>query len=353
MPADQAHLAAVADRDFLRIMSAAVEWWTAQRTWRVSSSHTGGGVIAAFESAVASQVGPGTHALALPSATAALRTALEVTGVGPGDRIGVPALDWTAATAVVRALGARPVPLPPEPKTGLLDVAETVRRDMTRDLAAVVLVHLHGLACDGPALRRACPEVPIVEDAAQAWAAYYPGGGPVGSVADACAFSFGAAKSPSSGELGCLVTPSVALYQDAVARTQHPTRQLLAGVSVPRDDHVMTRVAPAAALLGAFAVHQHAVLTPALRLAAQRVVLGLRDAGLTVLTNPARDAPGVVAVRGTPAEVRSLLPGAPLPGSLTITAIDKADMRLYPGCTDEAALAVQEDGITVITIAGS
>src|SRR5438094_532218 len=106
-PADLAHPAATADRDFLDEICAAAGWWGTQRTWRVTSSHTGGGVIAAFEEAVAWQVGPDAHALALPSATAALKTALEITGVGPGARVGVPALDWTATSAVLRALGAR------------------------------------------------------------------------------------------------------------------------------------------------------------------------------------------------------------------------------------------------------
>jgi len=353
MLADQAHLAAVADRDFIEDLSAALNWWAAQHTWRVSSSHTGGGVIAAFESAVASHIGPGAHALALPSATAALRTALEIAGVGRGDKVGVPALDWTAASAAVRALGARAVPLPADPDTGLLDVAQSIREDSTRDLAAVILVHLHGLTGDAPALRRARPQLFIVEDAAQAWGARYPDGRPVGSAADACAFSFGAAKSPSAGELGCLVTGSAARYRHAVARTQHPTRQLLAGIGSPCDDRLMTRAAPAAALLGAFAIQRHAALTPALRRAAQQMVVSLREAGLTVLTDPTRHAPGVVAVRASPAEVRPLLFSERLPGGLAIDSVDKADVRLYPGCEDKAARAIQEEGITVVTIAAS
>ena len=86
----------MADREFIEALSAATAWWATQRTWQVSSSHTGGGVIAAFESAVAAAVGPEAQALALPSATAALATALEILGVGPGDLVGVPAVDWTA-----------------------------------------------------------------------------------------------------------------------------------------------------------------------------------------------------------------------------------------------------------------
>lgn len=349
MPAEHAHPAAIADRDFLDEVSAAVRWWRAQRTWRVTSSHTGGGVIEAFEEAVAQQVRPDAHALALPSATAALKTALEVTGVGPGDRVGVPALDWTATGAVLRALGARAVPLPVARDTGLLDVAEAGRRELLRDLSAVVAVHLHGLTCDVPALRRACPGLPVIEDAAQAWAARYPDDRPVGSAADACVFSFGAVKSPSAGELGCLVTRTVKLYRSATALTQHPTRQLLAGVSCPRTDQVMTRVAPVAALLGAFVIHRHAAQVPALRQAAGHVARALRDAELPVLTDSAKHAPGIIAVGAALAEVRPLLPRQPLPGGLLIATADRADVAFRPGYAEESA--VRDAPITVITVA--
>src|SRR5207245_2767435 len=109
---------------------------------------------------------------------------------------------------------------------------------LTSDLKCVIAVHLHGLTCDVPSLRRAQPGLVIIEDAAQAWAAQYPDGTPVGSAGQTCTFSFGAAKSPSAGELGCLVTRSQDLFRMAVMQTQHPARQLLTGIARPRDDQV-------------------------------------------------------------------------------------------------------------------
>jgi DegT/DnrJ/EryC1/StrS aminotransferase family protein len=345
------HRADVADREFIKTISAATAWWTTQHTWQVSSSHTGGGVIAAFESAVAAAVGPSARALALPSATAALATALEIVGVGEGDLVGVPAVDWTAASAVLRAVGARAVPLPVDPDTGLLDARRiTCSGEACRGLAAVVAVHLHGLGCDGPALRRACPGTPLVEDAAQAWAARYPDGSPVGSAADACAFSFGAAKSPDAGELGCLVTRTQDLHRSAVRRTQHPTRQVLEGVTRPRHDQAMTRVAPAAALLGAYALAQHAGMTLALRRGGGLAAEALARAGLPVLTDPDRHAPGIVAVRAAPERVRLVLSGTSLPVGVTVTAVDRADVQVHPGYPDRKALAVRAAGITVVTL---
>jgi dTDP-4-amino-4,6-dideoxygalactose transaminase len=357
MPADTAapdelpHLAGVADREFIRLLSAATAWWATQRTWQVSSSHTGGGVIAAFESAIVAAVGPQVQALALPSATTALATALEILGVAPGRLVGVPAVDWTATGAVVSALGARTVPLPVNPDTGLLDAYLVARHgEATRNLAALVAVHLHGLSCDVPALRRACPGLPLVEDAAQAWAGSYPDGHPIGSAADACAFSFGAAKSPSAGELGCLVTRSQTLHRAAVARTQHPTRQLLAGVASPLQDQAMTRAAPAAALLGAHALKRHAEMIPALRRGGRLATDALREAGLPVLTDPDQHAPGVVAVRAAPEHVRRVLSGVSFPTTLRVTAVDRADVNVHRGYPEETSLAVRIAGITVITL---
>ncbi len=290
-------------------------------------------------------------ALALPSATAALTTALQILGIGPGVLVGVPAVDWTATGAATRALGARTVPLPVDPDTGLLDAAYIARRsELIRDVAAVVAVHLHGLSCDVPALRRTYPGLPLIEDAAQAWAAHYPDDSQVGSAADACAFSFGAAKSPSAGELGCLVTRTRTLHRAAVAGTQHPTRQLLTGIACPSRDQVMTRVAPAAALLGAYALHHHARLTPALRRSGHLAAKALRDAGLRVLTDPARHAPGIIAVRAAPEHVRLVLSGMPFPGGLTVTTVDRADVDVHRGYPNEATLAARVMGITVISL---
>jgi hypothetical protein len=88
-----------------------------------------------------------------------------------------------------------------------------------------------------------------------------------------------------------------------VARTQHPTRQLLTGIACPRRDQVTTRVASAAALLGANALHQRAKLTPALRRGGRLTAEALRDAGLPVLTDTARHVPGIVAVLAAPERV--------------------------------------------------
>jgi hypothetical protein len=291
-------------------------------------------------------------ALALPSATAALITAFRAAGVKPGATIGVPALDRDAPTAAAQALGIRTRPLPVIAATGLLDTAALSHDQRLADgLAAVLAVHLHGLTCDVPALRSARPSLPIIEDASRAWAACYSDGTPVGSAADACAFSFSAARSPSAGELGCLVTRSQALYRSAVALTQHPARQLLEGVPRPRTDQVMTRVAPAVALLGAYVVHTHDAQVVALRRAAALMAATLHRDGLAVLTDPQQHSPGVVAARAPLLRVRRALHGVSLGRSVFITAIDQPELYAHPDAEDGQALLKLAGDVTTVTAA--
>jgi hypothetical protein len=352
MPTAVAHRADIADRELLTDLRAACHWWEDQFTWRVSSSYTGGGVIAAFEQLVARWVAQDAMALALPSATAALITALRAVGIKPGATIGVPALDRDTATAAAHALSIRTRPLPVIAATGLLDTTLLSQDQQLMDgLAAVLAVHLHGLTCDVPALRGARLGVPIIEDASRAWAACYRDGTPVGSAADACAFSFSAARSPSAGELGCLVTCNPALYRTAVALTQHPIRQLLDGVPNPRTDQVMTRVAPAVALLGAYVVHTHEAQVPTLRRAAARMVETLHRDGFAVLTDPQQHSPGVVAARAPLLHVRRALRGVSLGRSVVISAADQPELYVHPDAQDDPALLKLAGAVTTVTAA--
>jgi DNA-binding XRE family transcriptional regulator len=283
-------------------------------------------------------------------ARTAFATALQALGIPHGSTIGVPALDWNATSAVARAIGISTIPLPVTSQSGLLDTGYLAHcPQMTQGLAAVVAVHLHGLTCDIPALRRARPGLLIVEDAAQAWRARYPDGRPVGSAARACVFSFGAAKSPCAGELGCLVTRALPLHRQAVALTQHPTRQLLTGITSPTQDRPMVRAAPAAALLGAYAIHRHTAQLARLRQAAMLVASQLRNADLPVLTDPALHAPGTVAVRAGPQAAHTSLGRAALGHDVTV-AVDQADLHLHPDVADDRVLRDLATAITVVSV---
>ncbi len=352
MQLDVPHRAGIADRDLLEEISAACRWWSRQRTWLVSSSFTGGGVIGAFEHLVAGRVARDALALALPSGTAALVAALRAAGVRPGATIGVPALGWTAAGAAASALRVRTRALPVNQVTGLLDPALLAPDPgLAGGLAAVVAVHQHGIACDVPELRRIWPGIPVIEDAAWAWGARYPDGAAVGSAADACAFSFDAAKTPSAGELGCLVTRTHAWYASAVELTQHPVRQMVAGVLSPKDDQPMMRAAPAAAMLGAFAVQRHTAQAPLLRQAAALLASDLEGAGLTVLSAAESRSPGVISVKASLTRVRAAVDGLALTGGLTVASVRRPESRVHPQAADDPGLLELAGSIVTVTLA--
>jgi perosamine synthetase len=146
------------------------------------------------------------HALAVSSGTAALHLALRAAGLGPGDEAIVPTYTFTATAEAVLYLGARPVLADVDPQTGNVTPAE-VERLLGPRTRAVVPVHLAGLAC---ALDVIVPlahaaGAAVIDDAAHALPARLHGR-PVGTLADATAFSFYATKNMTTGEGGMVTT---------------------------------------------------------------------------------------------------------------------------------------------------
>jgi 8-amino-3,8-dideoxy-alpha-D-manno-octulosonate transaminase len=172
--------------------------------------------VAAFEDALRARLGV-THAVALASGTAALRTGLAALGVGCGDEVIVPAFTFIATVNAVVTMGAVPVFCEID-DTLTMDAADLATKITTRT-AAIVPVHLENVAADMDALLAAAGDIPVLEDAAQAIGVTYRGR-PVGTFGALGAFSLQAAKNITSGEGGALVTDDdvlgvrAARYQD-------------------------------------------------------------------------------------------------------------------------------------------
>jgi dTDP-3-amino-3,4,6-trideoxy-alpha-D-glucose transaminase len=132
---------------------------------------------------------------------------LRAWGIGPGDEVVVPSNTFIATWLAVSACGAVPVPVDPNPETLTVEAPEVANR-ITPRTAAVIPVHLFGLPCDVPAIRRALDgrSVRILEDAAQAHGASV-GRAPVGGLGDAAAFSFYPSKNLGAlGDGGAVTT---------------------------------------------------------------------------------------------------------------------------------------------------
>jgi dTDP-4-amino-4,6-dideoxygalactose transaminase len=154
-----------------------------------------------FASALARNAGMPQAAL-YGSGRAALASFLGTCGGNGRDEIVVPAYTcWSVPAAVVRA-GFRVRPIDVRPDT--LDVdREQLASAIGPRTAAVVLAHLFGRSVDVAGAVSVCrerrPDLPVVEDSAQAWPA-----GP--SVADAIVLSFGRGKPLALGSGGALLS---------------------------------------------------------------------------------------------------------------------------------------------------
>jgi dTDP-4-amino-4,6-dideoxygalactose transaminase len=173
-----------------------------------------------FEKRFASAVGA-SHACALNSATAALHLAVEAIGIGPGDKVLVPSMTFTASAEIIRYLGADPVFLDVDYATRLV-TPEIVQAalDQHRDVKALVVVHFGGQAAQmldaesRPGIVSVCRNrgVKILEDAAHAFPTRHQGR-MVGAFGDATCFSFYANKTITTGEGGMLTTEDEAVYR--------------------------------------------------------------------------------------------------------------------------------------------
>lgn len=155
-----------------------------------------------FEERFANRIGT-EHAVGLNSATAALKLALKLLDVGPGDEVIVPTMTFVSTAHVARYHGATPVFADVEWETMNISL-EDVERKLGPDTAAVVPVHYGGRPVDMEALSDVTDDVPIIEDCAHAAGSTYRGE-PVGGIGDIGCFSFHAVKNLAMGDGGALV----------------------------------------------------------------------------------------------------------------------------------------------------
>jgi dTDP-4-amino-4,6-dideoxygalactose transaminase len=150
------------------------------------------------------------HCIAMCNATVAMEVlghALALSG-----EVIVPAFTFVATAHAFSWIGLRPVFCDVEPAFHTLDAAD-VARAMTKNVSAVVGVHLWGNVCDDSALRTAAQGRPLLFDAAHALGCGV-GARKVGSFGDAEIFSFHATKFFNTFEGGAITTSDDALARE-------------------------------------------------------------------------------------------------------------------------------------------
>jgi dTDP-4-amino-4,6-dideoxygalactose transaminase len=162
--------------------------------------------VAALEEEVARYCGIG-NAIGCASGTDALLLALQTLGIGPGDEVIMPPFTFFATAGSVYRCGARPVFADIDAVTYNLDPLQ-VENKISERTKAILVVHLFGQCADMELLWRTAERhnLPIVEDAAQAFGAEYQGKrtGTLGAIG---CFSFYPTKILGAfGDAGMVVT---------------------------------------------------------------------------------------------------------------------------------------------------
>jgi dTDP-4-amino-4,6-dideoxygalactose transaminase len=159
-----------------------------------------------FEAAFASYCGA-AHCVGTSDGTEALRLALIALGAGPGRQVVTVPSTFIATLEAIAATGARPVLVDIDPVTRCMD-PERLADALAPETSAVVPVHLYGRPAPMDEIRRACGDVPVLEDAAQAHGATL-GGRRTGTLGAAAGFSFYPTKNLGAlGDAGAVVTDS-------------------------------------------------------------------------------------------------------------------------------------------------
>lgn len=142
----------------------------------------------------------------------ALILSLRALGIGPGDEVIVPSNTFIATWLAVSAVGAKAVPVEPDPRYHNID-AELIVAAITKRTKAVIVVHLYGQPVDLDSIKNitASHGLALIEDAAQAHGALYRGKR-IGAHGDLVCWSFYPAKNLGAyGDGGAVTTCNQAL----------------------------------------------------------------------------------------------------------------------------------------------
>ncbi len=195
-----------------------------QRRWL-----TMGAEVEAFESEFAGSCGS-KHAIAVCNGTAALHLAMLALGIGSGDEVIQPAINFVAAANVTIAAGATPIFADitslEEPRVD----PERVQELVTPRTKAVVTMHYGGYLTGIDEILGICARnhLGLIEDACHAVGASYSGlqasaldGRAAGSLGDIGCFSFFSNKNLAVGEGGMITTSNDGFAEKARLLRSH------------------------------------------------------------------------------------------------------------------------------------
>jgi dTDP-4-amino-4,6-dideoxygalactose transaminase len=185
--------------------------------------------VLAFEQEFAA-MNSAQHAFAVSSATAALHLAIHAIGIGPGDEVIQPAINFVASANMTIAAGATPVFADICSLTEPTIDPREVARLITPRTKAIIPMHYGGNLSRMHELSELCTArgLAMIEDSCHAVGAAYhdPHRGPMhglmaGSIGDLGTFSFYANKNLACGEGGMVVTNRADLAENIQMLRSH------------------------------------------------------------------------------------------------------------------------------------
>ena len=158
---------------------------------------------------------------AVNSCTAAMHLALRAWDIWPGDEVITTPYTFAATATVVIHTGAAPVLVDVRDSDANID-PEQIERAITPRTKAIIPVDFAGEPCQMDAIMEIARRhgLKVLSDAAHSVGSTYRDR-PVGSIADATAFSFYATKNMTTGEGGALATDDEALSDRVRVLTLH------------------------------------------------------------------------------------------------------------------------------------
>ncbi len=186
--------------------------------------------ISELEEALAAYSGV-KHAMLCSSGTTALQIALMALNIAPGDEVITSPFSFFATAEVILLLGAKPIYVDIDPKTYNLDAA-ILEQSIGPKTKAIIPVSMFGQCADMDKINSiaATFAVPVVEDAAQSFGAFYKGRRSCGLSTIACTSFFPSKPLGAYGDAGACFTDD-----DELAEKM---RQILNHGQIERYHHV-------------------------------------------------------------------------------------------------------------------
>jgi len=147
------------------------------------------------------------YAVGCASGSDSLVLALIAAGVKPGDKVITSSYSFFASAGSIVRVGAIPVFVDIDPVSFNLDL-DHLKDSITKDVSAIVPVHLFGQMCDMDRIMDLAGEIPVIEDGAQSIGATW-NGKPMASISTAACLSFFPSKNLGGfGDGGVVLTNS-------------------------------------------------------------------------------------------------------------------------------------------------